>query len=213
VQKETADVVYPIFRHGLRLLERSRRGEKLDLAIQQNELRRLFGMANPLPAPSADRGGDAFLGIRYPVACWLDETFSLDPDSPWQDVWEDHTFEWDYFNSRDRSDLFWEQARLAESRGDVNALEVFYLCVMLGFRGRMRRDVPGLVRWRDSVENILGGAQEVEWKEAPPELAVPDPNVPPLRARHRLRWLLIAWAATLGLVIIVTVVSVLGKWW
>jgi type IV/VI secretion system ImpK/VasF family protein len=211
VEKETAEVVYPILRQGLRLLERARRGEKLELGIQQNELRRLFGTTGAVPGAGVDGSGDAFLGIRYPVACWLDETFSLDPDSPWKDVWEDHTFEWDYFRDRNRADRFWEQARLAETRGDVDALEVFYLCVMLGFRGRMRRDVQALQRWRESVEAILSGKQEVEWKGAPPELAVPDPNVPPLRARYRLRWLLIAWAATLGLGIIVTVVSILSR--
>ena len=45
----------------------------------------------------------------------------------------------------------------------------------------------------------------------PPDLPLPEPNVAPLRARGRLRWLLIAWGATLGLAIIIIFATILLK--
>jgi len=167
-------------------------------------------------APSAEAGRDVFRGIRYPIACWLDDTFIFDPDSPWrsdegpvktemeapgvapQQRWKDHTFEWDLFRDRNRAEVFWEQARLAEKNGDIHALEVFYLCVLLGFRGELRNDVQKLQRWKESVGAMLGLDQARDWTDKPQELPGPETNVPPLTAKDRLMWLIIAWIFFLG---------------
>jgi type VI secretion system protein ImpK len=215
MRTETAELVSPILRQGLRLQERLRRGEKLDLRQEQAELRKLFqtsrGALGTAPAPSTEESGDAFLGVRYPLACWLDEVFILDPQSPWKAEWRDQTLEFALFRRRDRSFLFWEQARLAEARGDADALEVFYLCVMLGFRGDLREDPGGLHDWRESVEAILGRGWSADWTGKPPELPLPETNVPPLRAREHLRWLLLTGSALVGLTILGTVFALVYR--
>jgi type VI secretion system protein ImpK len=202
MQKETADLVYPIFRQGLRIMDRVRRGERLTMKTEQGELRRLFRM--PGGGQGAPTSHGNFLGVRYPMACWLDEVFILDPESPWKSNFADEGMEPTLFQgSRLRAELFWEQAHLAQTQGDVDALEVFYLCVMLGFRGELREDPNKLLDWRESVEDQIGQVQATEWPDKPPELPLEETYVPPLRARDRLRWLALAFAFVIYLSIFV----------
>jgi type VI secretion system protein ImpK len=205
MSEDTARVVYPIFRHGLRLKERLRHGERPDLDTVQNELRNLFAAG---PTKGMD---DPFLGFLYPLACWLDDIFILDPESPWRQEWKDKTFEGALFQSRDRASLFWEQCRMAEMRADTNALAVFYLCVMLGFRGQLRDDPNGLREWRDRIEPVLGGVQAEEWPDRPPELPVKPPDVDALTALQRLRVVYGIWAGLVGLAILVTAYVLVPK--
>jgi type VI secretion system protein ImpK len=214
MRKETADLVYPIFRQGLRIKDRLRRGENLQMRNEQSELRKLFripegGVAGAPPAT----GDEVFLGVRYPMACWLDDFFILYPDSPWRADWPGTAIEFTLFRTLNRAEWFWDQARLAESQGNVDALEVFYLCVMIGFRGMMVDERNRLLDWRESVETQIGDLQATEWPDKPPDLPLEPTYVPPLRARDRLRWLALSFALILYLSIFVFafVVFKLGK--
>jgi type VI secretion system protein ImpK len=201
MRKETAELVYPILRHGLRLKERLRRGDKFTMRNEQTELKRLFRTSEGAAGAAPEA---AFLGVRYPLACWLDEVFIVDPESPWKAEWREETMEFGLFRRRERAHLFWEQARQAESRGDADALEVFYLCVVLGFRGDLRDNANALLDWRDAVEARIVQGRPAEWPDKPSELPLPETNVPPLRAREQLRWMLLSCAALLGLAIVAT---------
>jgi type VI secretion system protein ImpK len=212
MREEIAEMVYPIFRQGLRLRERLKRGnEKLNFADEQAELkRRLRTPHEALAVPAFGGDGDVFLGLRYALACWLDEVFIL--DSPWQKEWNERKIEEALYGSNERAYKFWEQARRAESRLDSDAVEGFYLCVMLGFRGDLRDEPAQLQDWRESVETQLNQGQAGSW-QGPPELPLPPTNVPPLRGKDRLRWLLMAVAVVLGCSIVAiafTAVSRLG---
>ena len=67
------------------------------------------------PAEPAGVSGDRYLGVGYPLACWFDEIFILDPASPWKEEWREHTLEAGLYDSRDRAYKFWQQAEQAES--------------------------------------------------------------------------------------------------
>jgi type VI secretion system protein ImpK len=194
--------VYPILRYGLRLLDRLRLKEAADIDTEQNELKRLFGQ-NPSQWTQAGPEGSTFVGYRYALACWLDDVFILDPDSPWREAWRNKSIEVALFGEALRAGRFWEQCRLAERAGDVNALEVYYLCVMLGFRGDLRDDPDGLQRWREAVEGLVAQGQATDWQDRPPDLPLAETHVPPLRCRERLRWLYGACAALAGLAIFI----------
>ena len=91
-------------------------------------------------------GAEPFLGIRYALACWVDEIFIA--DSPWSQQWTESMMEVSlYGGSSLRAVRFWEQAKKAEARPGTDALEVFLWCVMLGFRGEPARgrDQPAAV--------------------------------------------------------------------
>lgn len=195
MREETAKLVYPVLRYGLRLKEHLRLGP-LDMRHEQAELRRLIKAADTASARSGSgEGGDSYLGIGYPLACWLDELFILDPASPWRAAWKEESLEFALARSQDRASKFWEQARQAEVRADGDALEVFYLCMMLGFRGELRDNPGGLREWRERFEASLGKRQRGDWPDKPSELPVPPPTAGQfLRGREGLRWVLLAWA-------------------
>jgi type VI secretion system protein ImpK len=201
--RRLATLVYPAFRHGLRLKERLRLG-RFDMHQEQAELKRLVKNAEAasLPDPGGP-AGTAYLGAGYPLACWLDEIFILDPGSPWRDEWREQSLETALYGSRDRAFQFWAQAEMAERRGDIDALEVFYLCVMLGFRGDREGDPYALEQWRERVETHLVQARATRWDDEPPEKPIPPADVPPLVASEQLRRLLL----TAGVLVAVALVG------
>jgi type VI secretion system protein ImpK len=200
MREEIAELVYPILKHGLYLKEHLARGARPDFRAEQNRFRTLL-KSETEAVRWPDFGGDGrnFLGIRYALACWLDEIFSSLP-SEWGKQWSSNTLELALFNRRERSWSFWEEARKAEARAEKDALEGYYLCVMLGFRGDMRDRVRELHEWRARVEAQFE-AQE-KWP-GPAEAPRPSPDVPPLKARQRFRRLLAAAITVLGISILV----------
>ena len=90
---DIANVVHPVFNYGLRLKERVARGEATDMETEQATLKGLL-LGEMEARRVADYGGDrsidmstmggrtldpsrrsseSFLGIRYALACWLDD--------------------------------------------------------------------------------------------------------------------------------------------
>lgn len=176
MREEIANQVYPVINYALSLKERLDYGERGDMRKEQAALMGLLGSemeakrftdygGDTSTAQFGDQsmmrsqtGGssyraDSFLGIRYALACWLDELFVL--DSPWGGDWNEYIIERAFFNSRDRAYRFWDQARLAESRPNSDALEVFFLCVMLGFRGEKRDQPEELQQWITVTQSRL----------------------------------------------------------
>src|SRR5262245_474207 len=135
MHEHTARLVFPVFRYALRVLGHLRLG-RLDMRHEQGALRGLVKAADAATSRAVNgEVGDGYLGVGYPLACWLDEVFILDPASPWREAWTENSLEFALCRSQERAVKFWEQARQAELRGDADAVEVFYLCMMLGFRG------------------------------------------------------------------------------
>jgi type VI secretion system protein ImpK len=228
MRDDIANVVYPVLSHGLRLKDRLTRGESPNLSEEQailegllNQVRRFDPVAS-MPAAAASvrdpnlsvrlfddpspgsiagvgaggGGGHQFLGMRYALACWLDEILG---DSPVGEWWKNHTLERKLFQKRERAVDFWKHAGLAESLPSSDALETYYLCAMLGFRGEYGRTPERLASWRREVETRLDRAQSAE-PASPPD-GEPPINVPPLRGRERLRSAALALGALLALLI------------
>lgn len=212
MDKLTAQTVLPVFRHGLLIKEKQRRGEPCKMSEEQAELKRLLRQVEISPQAASPQATDVFLGIRYPLVCWLDEIFIVDDDSPWRGEWKNQILEFDQFGRRNRAYEFWEQARLAEASGDANALEVFYLCVMLGFRGDKREDFNGLLEWKENVKDRIVQGQSFDWPDKPQELPVPPTNAFPLVWRDRLRLMMLTGAVVIGVAIEAAVLLVVLKW-
>jgi type VI secretion system protein ImpK len=140
-----------------------------------------FGTAIEGRPTTATAAGN-YLGARYALTCWLDELFIV--HSPWSSAWNERKLEVALYGSNDRAWRFWEQARLAEKRPTTDALEAYFLCVMLGFRGELGEDTDRLRAWCKSVQGRLTQMGE-EWPH-PPELDPPT-NVPPLHGLDSFR--------------------------
>jgi type VI secretion system protein ImpK len=212
----------------LNLKERLERGEEPVFAVERAVLKGMLlteGEGHPRADFSGDevdhpsgvgessatdagaRRSDRFLGVRYALVCWLDELFVL--ESPWGQQWNEQKLEAELYGSNDRAWRFWEQARRAESRPEKDTLEVFYLCVMLGFCGELREQPDRLRTWAAAARAMIARVQGGE----PPSAAEPDPptQVPPLRGREQLRRMVLAGGGFLLLLIPVVAFLVVRK--
>lgn len=205
--------VYPVVRRALEFYQRVQSEAGLSLAAVQADLRGRI-KAGPSsrvssdPSQWADMAG-IYHGAPGPLVYWIDEVFSF--YTPWAGDWENKKLEQSYFNTSDRAENFWNQARLALNRADKDALEVFYLALLLGFRGACRQAPADLQEWRDQFESHLGIHDALAWNDAPPALPMPPTDVPELVAKPRLKTLLISWALV-GTGIIGVVTFLISKW-
>lgn len=230
--------MHSVFGAGLDLLGRLEQGHTPSV---ENERSRLLGLvrgdgsldADPLfvgdmlPTHSYRTTGSfrndpvdgKYLGVRYALACWVDEIFlGVDPDSPlrwWADQWEGDTVEVRLFGgAQERAWRFWNQARVAESRGGPEALEAYLWAVMLGFRGSPEQAQTPVdpKEWVDKVRRRVLQVRAVEFPlPVDRDFAT---RVPPLRGRQRLRGMLraAALATAAGLfVLTLAVARGLGK--
>jgi type VI secretion system protein ImpK len=189
VREDFANQVYDILLHGLKLRDRIAAGDRPHLGSEQAKLKGMLGSASS-PSPWGNEGNPSesvstereFLGIRYALTCWLDETLI---EAGWRE-WDENKLESALYRTNIRYSNFWSQARLAESvPSAADAQEVFLLCVLLGFRGEKGERPDQLREWvqvaRSRVTRGLG-------KELPalPE-KTPVTDVPPLLAVESYR--------------------------
>src|SRR5690349_3981182 len=81
---------------------------------------------------------------KYALVAWTDEVLI---DASWEGCswWKEHALEWEHFGTNDRATDFYVRARRAAS-ADMkrrDALEVYYIAVVLGFGGVYVKGKPG----------------------------------------------------------------------
>ena len=81
------------------------------------------------------------------------------------------------------------------SAGDVEMVEVYLLCLMLGFRGQMAEDRQALQDWVGKAQRLIETRRARLW--TPPPSREPRTFVPPLHGRRTFE------SASLRLVILV----------
>jgi type VI secretion system protein ImpK len=197
MREEIAELVHPILSYALQLRRRLLIGEKPTLQAEQAHLLNLLlndteahkvplyggDVVDQMSPLSKDEVKNQFLGIRYALVCWLDETFVL--SSPWSSQWNEAKLEVRLYSSNDRAWRFWEQARIATDRRQSDAVEVFFQCVMLGFVGELIDSPEKLAEWVAQTRNQLLVAGQTSWK--PTVGADLQTNVPPLNGRQAVR--------------------------
>jgi type VI secretion system protein ImpK len=227
MRAEIANLVHPVFSYGLSLKQMAEAREPFDLDREQAALKKLLlsdaearrwaeyggegasrdsilGLHQGTSA--GRRGGDQFLGIRYALVCWLDEVMV---DSPCGRQWNERKLETALYGTNERADAFWEQARRAEGKVGPDASEVFFLCVMLGFRGMLRGKPETLQQWVGAVQARIAKGQGQECP-MPPEQDPPI-NVPLRQGRERFQRLVLIWGAVLLVLIPAAVLYAVQK--
>lgn len=205
-------LVHPVILYALDLKDRLERGESADLETEQREL--LNRLTSELEGRrQTDFGGDGqnYLGVRYALTCWLDELFIVHAP-PWSDRWNDRKLEAALFGTNDRAWKFWEQADLVLRRPNApnvlhppgpDAVEAFFLCAALGFRGKYLNS-PAKVR--EYVDEMRSRAGRTSGWRSPRDLGV-ETNVEPLTGPAALRKVVLvlggaSLAATLVLLVV-----------
>jgi type VI secretion system protein ImpK len=131
---EFAAVVDPIFAHVLHLLSRiaTSQGDQ-NIDRERDAIRLNFDVAEKtmLAIPNHRKQWEL---ARYALVAWIDEVLI---EAPWsgRQKWQDNLLEFAFYQSRDRAEGFFHKATQAKEAGFLDALEVFYLAVMLGFQG------------------------------------------------------------------------------
>lgn len=124
--------VDPIFLYVIDMLDRLERGERISAQEERLEIKRRLDRAEAITGRS--EGWDL---ARYAIIAWIDE---LLVDLPWEyaDWWKNNTLEFEMYNTGICFTEFYVAAGRAATLQDKDALEVFYVCAVLGFRGVYR---------------------------------------------------------------------------
>ncbi len=183
--------VDPIFQRVLALLDQMAQGRTLDPAAEQLAIRELI------------ERGEAIVGCsrewdlaRYALVSWIDEMLV---DTPWNgaDWWNDNILEITLFNTRLSSEQFFHHAAEASELPQRNAFEVYYNCVLLGFRGfyrsgKLDREYSQAMSYPPDLETWLRQAAiGLRLKDRRSELGPPARTLPgaaPLTGRKRFVW-------------------------
>ena len=215
MNENIASIVHPVVDYGLALRARFNTGKTIDVDLEQSRLQGMllseaesqihsgFGRETSQSPDSFEAGQrvtSSFLGARYALVCWLDEMFTLNEHS--SHLWNERKLEAKLYGTNDRAWKFWEQARLAQVRSDSSELEVFFLCVNLGFRGERRNRPEELRSWNNQAKLRLGHVDELAF---PFSTELPTRSASLLEGETRFRRMAVTcWAA---LLIIIPLIS------
>ncbi len=196
--------VDPIFLHVLGLLDRIARDEDPSAEEERARIRGWFSQAEQTLGQ-----GDDWMLAKYAMVAWIDDMLI---DAPWdgREWWKENALEVEIFNTRSRYEQFYLKAKEAALLSGKDALEVFYVCVVLGFRGLYRdpATAAGLAEPRGLPPNLQTWAKHTSMairlgQGRPPvsEVSRPAEGAPPLEGPFSL-----IWSVFLGLVLIVFIV-------
>ena len=204
-----AQAVDPIFLHVLGLLDRINRGERPSAPDERLRIRAMIDQAEAVVG-----AGQEWELAKYALVSWIDEVLV---DTPWdgQDWWSNNVLEMEYFKTRSCFEQFYLRAQEATTLTRRDALEVYYVCVVLGFRGLYRDPAMAehLIRSYGLPADIDSWARQatmsIRLGQRRPDLGSSRQEVdgaPPLRMKSLVLW---SWWLALALAAANVVVFVL----
>jgi len=103
-----------------------------------------------------------------------------------RDWWEQRCLEYDIYRTRQASEEFFARAELARrERTTRDALEVFVIAVLLGFRGKYRKEPAKLKAWlREQQDHLRLNTDPPEWADSAAEVD----GARPLVGRAKVVW-------------------------
>lgn len=201
-----ANAIDPVMLHVLGLLDRISREQHPSPPDERLRIRALIDQSEAMLGASEQWQ----LG-KYALASWIDEMLV---DAPWdgRDWWSNNVLEMELFSSRECYDRFYILAKEASTLANRDALEVFYICVVLGFRGLYRdpefsRSTIQALGLPETVEAwARQAAMSVRLGQGRPQITGKKRDLagaPPLRARYFALWSGLALAMTATILAIV----------
>ena len=151
-----SDLVMPIFQKVIELKDKLTWGESPSLDDVKKKTRSWIDNAE-LRARGDDGLAQEFGLAKFGLVAWIDEVLT---DSSWGKSvgWgsEDHVLEWNLYKTNLRAGRFYEMAEdayeaVSQSRSSTDPLEVYLLCVALGFRGDLRHREDRAQDWVDRI--------------------------------------------------------------
>jgi len=213
MKPDFAKAIDPIFLYVLGLLDTIERGKPIDVSAARERIANRFDQAERLLSNRHDEWKLA----EYALVCWIDEVLI---NAAWEghDYWVQHKLEWERFGTAVAFDKFYEQAAVAARHTQKDALEVFYVCVVLGFRGmyvspeeaRALADARG---WPADLDNwarkTTMSIQVGRWRPRIDSATSTIAGAPPLEGKRNFAS---AWAVFLSLALVVIGLAVGWAW-
>ena len=172
-----AQLVGPIFRAVIEFPGRLGHGDEPGLDEVRGEFLSMLAEAEQRAASARDTADD-FATAKPALVYWIDEVLI---NSRWAHAgaWREHILEWDFYRERLGGEAFFERARGAEALTRTDPLEVYFLCVALGFQGKYTYSRPELRAWAEKAYARIAGASTHPERFLPDEPR--DPDAGPLR--------------------------------
>jgi type VI secretion system protein ImpK len=192
----------PVFLHVLGLLERISQGETPPAEEERLQIRGWIDQAEEQLGQSRE-----WQLAKYAIVAWIDEVLMIDTAWDGRGWWTENALEVQVFNTRSRYELFYRKAVEASALPQKDALEVFYVCMVLGFRGLYRDAAKSAEAARDHQlpPDLETWARQtwlaIRWRPVRPvisDASRPLQQAPPLEGPVPL-----IWSALLGTVLAV----------
>lgn len=124
-----AKAVDTVFLGVLDLLERIERNQSIMVSDERTRIQKKIDHAEAQLGATQD-----WHLAKYALVSWID---SMLIGAPWEgnNWWENNPLERTYFFDRNAYTQFYTKAREAAALPNKDALEVYYICVVMGFRG------------------------------------------------------------------------------
>lgn len=150
---------------------------------------------------------------KFALAAFVDETV-LTNNFPLRDEWEKNALQLEYFGEQLAGNKFFEKlgAMLKQIDATKDAVEIYYLCMLLGFKGRyaVYEQDKLLAIMQETANALVKAGKIVPVELAPNWLSTDQPKPPPKRGMPA--WAKISALSALGLSVIVYFVMFLMSW-
>lgn len=156
-----AELVGPIFQHVIDFQDRLEQGDHPALEAEREHILTLLEESTQRARTARELSADFELA-KYALVYWIDEVLI---NSTWThaEAWRKQILEWDFYRENVGGDRFFEKAREGEELSNTDALETFYLCVALGFRGKYAFTPTELQNWSArGYAKIVAGSKQPE---------------------------------------------------
>jgi type VI secretion system protein ImpK len=141
-----------------------------------------------------DLDGDA----RFALVALIDETVM---SSDWSEAteWAAKPLQMQYWGDFTAGDRFFERLEQLQSHADDDLLEVYYICLCAGFRGRYRDDATTLMAIRNKLFQRLSVPQLTDEVHLTPEAYGRNLERPLITRRFPFAWVVPFVAGAVGL--------------
>jgi type VI secretion system protein ImpK len=144
---------------------------------------------------------------KFALAAFVDETVLMN-NFPMRDQWEKYALQLEYFGEQLAGNKFFEKLEAMLGQIDVtkDAVEVYYVCMLLGFKGRYAvYEQEKLLEIMQRTANALVKVGKIAPVELSPHWLVPDQPEPP-KKRGMPVWAKIGALGGLGFALVVYLV-------
>lgn len=144
--------------------------------------------------------------VKFALAAFVDETV-LTADFPLREEWEKYPLQLEYVGEHLAGLTFFdrleEMMKTAESEAEIDVIEVLYLCMLLGYKGKyniyyeeqLKGVIENVADYLRRAGRLRAGGLSPHWKVTDQPEPRKDPGIP--------RWVMIGGGVAVGLFIFV----------